>query len=68
MNDIWMSNPLTIRKIKKNGRVYKSLVRANVIKLEDVEKQPIIELQQQEEKEDNQKKPKYELIDLAKEK
>ena len=61
MSDLWITNPLTNRKIKKDGRVYKSLVRANIIKTEFIEeKKEIVEHVQQN------RTPKYELIDLAK--
>lgn len=58
--DEWITNPLTNRKIKVNGRQYNSLVRANIIKTKEIKIKDVNEIIEEK------KKPKYELIDLSK--
>ncbi len=68
MQQEWITNPLTNRKIKVNGRQYKSLMRAGIIKTEE-KKIIILDLNdkiQSEEFKITVTKPKYELIDLSK--
>ena len=58
----WVINPNTGRHIRVGGRQYKNLIKLGIIK-----QPPKIELKKQEEIEEEKKqKPKYELIDLAK--
>ena len=67
--DKWITNPLTNRKIKVNGRQYKSLMRAGIIKPEKEKEIKILDLideKQSEELKTRETKPKYELIDLSK--
>ena len=53
LNAQWVLNPLTGRMIKKDGRLYKHLVRCNLIKVAHITIEP--------------KQYKYRLIDLGEE-
>ncbi len=59
-DDLWITNPLTLRKIKIGGRIHRLLMKTNVLK-------PKVKIVDEETKEENPEKdkevkPRYILI------
>ena len=59
-DDLWITNPLTLRKIKIGGRIHRLLMKTNVLKPK--EKKEDVEIKEENPEKDKEVKPRYILI------
>ncbi len=65
MDDVWITNPLTHRKIKVGGRIYRLLMRTNILPKEN--KKEDEKVKEENPEKDKEVKPRYILINPTEE-